>query len=55
MKGYRADGTSYTRLTAECARRLLASSLILYLVGCVAQRAWVLLNADVVQLVRRLP
>ena len=55
MKGYRSDGTSHTSLASEGARRLLASSLILYLAGCVAQRAWVLLNADVVQLVRRLP
>ncbi len=54
MKGYRADGTSHTSLAYEGVRRLLASSLILYLLGSVAQRAWVLLNSDVAQLVRRL-
>ena len=35
-------------------QRLVASSLILYLLGTVAQRARLLLNSDVGQLIRRL-
>lgn len=34
--------------------RLLTNSLILYLVAVASHRAWVLLNSDVSQLVRRL-
>ena len=33
---------------------LLNNSLVLYLVAFAAQRAWVLLNSDVLQLLRRL-
>jgi hypothetical protein len=35
-------------------QRLVTNSLILYLLGNVAQRAWLLLNSDVGQLIRRL-
>ena len=35
-------------------QRLVTNSLILYLLGNVAQRAWLLLNSDVSQLLRRL-
>jgi hypothetical protein len=52
MKRFRADGTS---LIVECARRLVASSLILYFIGSFAQRAWLLLNSDMGQLIRRVP
>ena len=36
------------------ANRLLTSSLILYLVATATHRAWLLLNSDVSQLLRRL-
>jgi len=36
------------------SRRLLDQSLVLYLLFVVAARAWVLLNTDVTQLVRRI-
>jgi len=46
------------RLPASLAegylQQLLTSSLILYLIGNIAQRAWLLLNSDVGQLIRRL-
>ncbi len=35
-------------------QRLVTNSLILYLLGNAAQRAWLLLNSDVSQLIRRL-
>jgi hypothetical protein len=35
-------------------QQLLKSSLIVYLVAVVAQRTWMLLNSDVLQLLRRL-
>lgn len=38
---------------ASFGRRLLNHSLVLYLVAVAADRAWLLLNTDVVQLVRR--
>lgn len=36
------------------ASRLLTNSLILYLVAVATHRAWVLLNSDVTQLLRRM-
>jgi len=36
------------------ATRLLASSLLLYLLAVLADRLWLLLNSDVTQLLRRL-
>ena len=41
-------------LAASGVQRLVASSLILYLIVATAQRAWALLNSDVGELVRRL-
>ncbi|MBP1689325.1 MAG: hypothetical protein H6Q33_5468 [Deltaproteobacteria bacterium] len=41
-------------LAATGVQRLVASSLILYLIVATAQRAWALLNSDVGELVRRL-
>ena len=41
-------------LAASGVQRLVASSLILYLVVATAQRAWTLLNSDVGELMRRL-
>jgi hypothetical protein len=41
-------------LATTGVQRLVASSLILYLIVAMAQRAWTLLNSDVGELVRRL-
>jgi hypothetical protein len=54
MKKKWPAGTLPSNLAAPCWHRLATSSLILFLFGTLAQRAWVLLNSDVVQLVRRL-
>ena len=45
-----ADRSTFRR----SANRLLASSLLLYLAAVATQRAWVLLNSDVGQLIKRL-
>ena len=41
-------------LAASGVQRLIASSLVIYLIVASAQRAWALLNSDVGELVRRL-
>jgi len=41
-------------LAAVGVQRLVASSLVIYLIVASAQRAWALLNSDVGELVRRL-
>ena len=41
-------------LAASGMQRLVASSLMIYLIVASAQRAWALLNSDVGELVRRL-
>jgi len=46
--------TPRPKLTPAFVQRLATSSLILFLLGAVAQRTWVLLNSDVAQLIRRL-
>jgi hypothetical protein len=46
--GRRAAGAGFLQ-------RVLAGSLILFVLGSVAQRTWVLLNSDLGQILRRLP
>ena len=41
-------------LAAAGAQRLVASSLMIYLIVASVQRAWALLNSDVGELMRRL-
>ena len=41
-------------LAASGVQRLVASSLMIYLIVATVQRAWALLNSDVGELVRRL-
>ena len=41
-------------LVASGVQRLVASSLMIYLIVASAQRAWALLNSDVGELVRRM-
>ena len=41
-------------LAASGVQRLVASSLVIYLIVASAQRAWALLNSDVGELMRRL-
>lgn len=53
MKGRPVGALSRPNIVVECARRLLASSLILYMMVWIGQRAWVLLNSDIGQLIRR--
>ena len=43
------------RRLAALGRGLLDHSLVLYLIAMAADRAWLLLNTDVMQLVRRVP
>jgi hypothetical protein len=40
---------------AALLQRLVSGSLILFVVGSLAQRTWVLLNSDVGQILRRWP
>jgi len=47
-------GTLRSNRAAACWHWLATSSLILFMFGTFAQRAWVLLNSDAGQLVRRL-
>ena len=54
MKAKWPAGTLRSTRAAACWRWLATSSLILFVFGTFAQRAWVLLNSDVGQLVRRL-
>ena len=54
MKKEWPAGILRSNRAAACWRWLATSSLILFFLGTFAQRAWVLLNSDVGQLVRRL-
>jgi hypothetical protein len=57
MKAGRSAGSrraARVRTLEKLVDELLNNSLVLYLVAFAAQRAWVLLNSDVLQLVRRL-
>jgi hypothetical protein len=56
MKAGRPVGSrraASARALEALVEELLNNSLVLYLVAFAAQRAWVLLNSDVLQLVRR--
>ena len=57
MKAGRPAGShraARVRTLEALVDELLNNSLVLYLVAFAAQRAWVLLNSDVLQLLRRL-
>ena len=47
-------GVRCRALAAAGVQRLVASSLMIYLIVASAQRAWALLNSDVGELVRRM-
>jgi hypothetical protein len=57
MKAGRPAGSrraARARTLEALVHELLDNSLVLYLAAFAAQRAWVLLNSDVLQLLRRL-
>jgi len=57
MKAGRPAGSRHAarvRTLEALVDELLDNSLVLYLAAFAAQRAWVLLNSDVLQLLRRL-
>jgi hypothetical protein len=54
MKKIWPAGTLRSNRAAACWHWLATGSLILFMFGSFAERAWVLLNSDLGQLVRRL-